>query len=161
MKDLRTPFEETLQSFRSFVEENDKPTNFLWLSQDRVCVIFSRIWIYRPDEIKGNDKVKDFYESVRSTDSSIKMLGLTSIGDRYITVLEKMPSPLHYPKRLYMSMNPHYRIHYIRSLCLWRILRSLPLISKRNNEIIESISLQRTMKYSQLSNVPETKTDLG
>ncbi len=148
MTDTRTPFDEALKAFRKFAGDNDKPIDFIWISQDRVCVVGCRVWIFRPNEIQGDEGAGRFYESARAGDSSIKLLGIRSLGDRYIACVERMPSPPHDPYQLYMSLyeNTQYRFQVVTSHFLWFILRLMPSVSKRNRYIREGLSLHRIMK---------------
>ena len=148
MEDTRTPFEDALQTFREFVADNDKPTDFLWISRNRVRVVGGKVWIFRPDQIQGDKRAEDFYESARAGDSSIKLLGIGSLGDRYLTCVERMPAPPHDPYQLYMSLHekPRYQIIAVTSRIQWNILTLIPSISKRSRFIRDGLSLHRTIK---------------
>lgn len=151
MKDSRTPFDEALRAFRKFAGDNKRPTEFIWISQDRVCVVGCRVWIFRPNEIQGDEGAGRFYESVRTGGSSIKLLGICSLGDRYLASVERMPSPPHDPYQLYMSLheNPRYRIRIVTNRVVWILLRLIPSGSRRNQNIGEGLSLHRTMKTAK------------
>ena len=148
MKDSRTPFDKALKAFRKFAGDNERPTEFIWISQDRVCVVGCLVWIFRPNEIQRDEGAGRFYESARAGDSSIKLLGICSLGDRYLACVERMPSPPHHPYQLYMSFheNPRYRIRIVASRILWILLRLIPSVSKGNQNVGEGLSLHRTMK---------------
>ena len=148
MTDSRTPFGEALKAFRKFAADNDRPTDFLWISQDRVRVVGCRVWIFRPDEIRGDESAEHFYESARAGDSSIKLLGICSLRGRYLACVERMPVPPHDPYQLYMSLheNPRYRIKVVTSRVLWSLLSLMPSSSTRNRNIREGLSLHRTIK---------------
>ena len=148
MKDSRTPFYEALEAFRRFAGDNDRPTDFIWISQDRVCVVGCRVWIFRPNEIQGDKGAASFYESSRAGDCSLKLLGICALGDGYLACVERMPSPPHDPYHLYMSLheNPPYRIRIVASRILWILIRLVPNVSRRNQNIREGLSLYRTMK---------------
>jgi len=148
MEDTRTPFQEAVNLFRKFAADNGKSLNFLWISQDRVCVVGGRVWIFRPDEVQGDVHAERFYESVRTGDSSIKLMGIFTLGNRYVTCVEEMPAPPHYPKQLYMSLfeDPRFQASIVTSRPLWGLLHMIPSVFKRDHYIIEAISLDRTIK---------------
>ena len=83
MEDARTPFEDAVASFRKFASNEGKPTDFLWISQDRVRVVGGRLWIFRPEELVGDEYAERFYESVRTGDCSIKLLGINVVGSSF------------------------------------------------------------------------------
>ena len=141
MKDSRAPLEDALTAFRKFAANNERPTDFVWISQDRV-------WIYQPDEMKGDEGAKKFYESAREHDSSIRLLGIYPLGKRYLTCVEKMPSPPHDPNQLYMSLheNPRYQIIVVTNWLLWLTINLIPSYSRRNRHLREGLSLHRTMR---------------
>ena len=148
MKDTRTPFQEAVNLFRKFAADNGKSLNFLWISQDRVCVVGGRVWIFRPDEVQGDVHAERFYESIRSGDSSIKLMGILTLGNRYVTCVEEMPSPPHDPNQLYMSLFEYTMLQFsiVTSRPLWSLLHLMPSVFKRDRYIIEAISLDRTIK---------------
>jgi len=148
MEDARIPFEEAVTTFRKFASEEGRPTNFLWISQDRVRVVGRRLWIFRPDELADDRRAEWFYESIRAGDASIKLLGIDVLGDRYVTCVEEMPSPPHHPKQLYMSLheNPRFSICAVSSRLFWSLLRMLPSYSRRDSLIREAIALRRTIQ---------------
>jgi len=148
MKDYRIPFDEAVAAFREFAVKEGKSTNFLWVCQDRVCIRFGRVWIYRPDELQGDESAKVFYETACKGDSSLSLLGICSLGERYVTCIERMPSPPHDGYRLYMSLMkwPGYSMFPVRSRIFWSVLRHLPSVSKVNSVLWERLSLHRTMK---------------
>lgn len=145
------PFKDALAAFKTFTANEGKPTSFLWITQDRVRVACRRIWIFRPNELSGNELAERFYESVRSSNSSIKLLGIDTFRDRYITCIEEMPSPPHHPNQLYMSLfksNP-FRICSTSNRFLWILLNTMHSRSRRDRLICESISLNRTIKNAE------------
>ena len=148
MEDTRSHFKDALKAFRKFASDNDRPTDFLWISQDRVRVVGCRIWIFRPDEIQGDERAENFYEVARSGESSIKLLGICSLEDRYLTCVERMPAPPHTPYQLYMSLHekPSYPIVVVTNRLLWNLLSLIPSFSKKNGCIRDGLSLRRTMK---------------
>ena len=148
MEDTRTPFEEAVTSFRKFASDEGRPTNFLWISQDRVRVVGRRLWIFRPDELVDDLRAERFYESVRAGDASIKLQGIDVLDDRYVTCVEEMPSPPHHPKQLYMSLHekPRFSICGVSNRLFWFLLRVLPSCSRRDSLIREAIALRRTIQ---------------
>jgi len=148
MDDARIPFEEAVTSFRKFVAKEGRPIDFLWISQDRVRVFGRRLWIFRPSELTGDRDAERFYESLRNGDSSIKLLGIEQLEDRYVACIEEMTSPPHHPKQLYMSLHekPRFSICGVSSRLFWSLLCILPSPSRRDSLIRESISQHRTMK---------------
>ena len=148
MDDARIPFKEAVTSFRKFAENEGRPTDILWISQDRVRVFGRRVWIFRPGQLTGDRNAERFYESLREGDSSIKLLGIEPLEDRYVACVEEMPAPPHHPNQLYMSLHekPRFSIYAVSSRLFWFLLCRLPSTSRRDSLIRESIALHRTMK---------------
>jgi hypothetical protein len=148
MEDARIPFEEALKSFRKFAASEGRPTNFWWITQDRVRVFGRRVWLFRPEQQADDRCAERFYESVRMGYSSIKILGIDVLEDHYVTCVEEMPSPPHHPRQLYMSLHeqPRFSVRRLSSRLFWFLLCMLPSFSRRDNLIRESIALSRTIK---------------
>ena len=106
------------------------------------------MWLFRPEEQADDRCAERFYQSVRMGDSSIKLLDIDALEDRYVTCVEEMPSPLHDPRQLYMSLHvqPRFSVRRLSSRRFWFLLCVLPSFSRRDNLIRESIALSRTIK---------------
>jgi len=134
MTDSRPSFEEALKRFRKFAESNAKSTNFVWLTQDRICILLWQTLIFRPDEIQGDERMEECYELACKGDSSVKFLGICSLGEYYLTYLESMPSSLHYPYQFYMSLlcDSRCRAYVVKGRFFWRLINLISSCSKHN-----------------------------
>lgn len=150
MKDARPPFEDAIRSFRKFASDNGKPTDFLWISQDCVRVVLGRVWIFCPDDLVGDRYAERFYESTRSGESSIKLIGIKEMGSRYIVGVEKMPAPPHHPMQFYVSLHKstNFRVRYVTNRLVWTLLHCFPSFSRRDRRIRDQISLNRSIDRS-------------
>ena len=119
-KDIRTPFEEALISFRSFLKSQSVSTNLLWLSKDRFSQYGKVWWVFRPAELENPDSSRRFYESVRLTSSSIRLDGYPFTSEHTFTWVEDYGGP---SKLLnYGLVTSSYEIRVIESRLIWRCI---------------------------------------
>lgn len=144
-KDMREPFVDAVAAFRKFTGDQGRPTDLLWISQDRVRVKMGSIWIFRPDDLTNDDHAKCFYEAALESDSSLKIYGIGELDGLYVAGVEEMPSPLHHPLQFYMSLPvmPGYALRSVTSRMIWAVLGVFPT-SKRDEMICEAIALDHT-----------------
>jgi hypothetical protein len=144
-EDMREPFVNAVTAFRKFATDQGRPTDLVWISQDRVRVKMGSVWIFRPSELTDDDHAKSFYEAARETDSSLKLYGIGELDGLYVAGVEEMPAPLHHPKQFYMSLHerPRYAIRPVTSRMIWAALGVCPT-SKRDELIREAIALEHT-----------------
>lgn len=144
-EDMREPFADAVAAFRKFATDQGRPTELVWISQDRVRVKMGSVWIFRPNELTDDDHARCFYEAARESDSSLKLYGIGELDGFSVTGVEEMPSPLHHPKHFYMSLHerPLYSLRSVTSRLIWAALGVFPT-SKRDDLIREAIALDHT-----------------
>jgi hypothetical protein len=144
-EDMREPFVDAVAAFKEFANDQGRPTDLVWISQDRVRVKMGSVWIFRPKELTDDDHARCFYEAARESDSSLKLYGIGELDGLYVAGVEEMPSPLHDPKRFYMSLHerPRYVLRSVSSRMIWAVLGLFPT-SKRDDLVREAIALDHT-----------------
>ena len=144
-EDLRVPFVDAVAAFKKFAADQGRPTDLVWISQDRVRVKMGSVWIFRPKELTDDNHARRFYEAARESDSSLKLYGIDELDGLYVVGVEEMSSPLHDPNQFYMSLHgrPQYVLRSVTSRMIWSALGVFPA-SKRDKLISEAIALNHT-----------------
>jgi hypothetical protein len=93
MEDLRVPFDEAKEQFRTFLRSQGWPDALLWLSRDRVVGRRRRFWVFRPEELERQDASRAFYEGVRGTPSSIRLDAVARIDGRSLAFVHDYGGP--------------------------------------------------------------------
>ena len=144
-EDMREPFVDAVAAFRKFAADQGRPTDMVWITQDRVRVKMGSVWIFRPNKLTDDHHARCFYEAARESDSSLKLFGIGELNAHCVAGVEEMPSPPHHPKQLYMSLHerPRYTIRPVTNRMIWAALGIFPT-SKRDKLICEAIALDNT-----------------
>jgi hypothetical protein len=93
MEDLRLPFDEAEEQFRTFLRSQGWPDALLWLSRDRFVGRRRRFWVFRPEELESQDASRAFYEGVRGTPSSIRLDAVARIDGRSLAFVHDYGGP--------------------------------------------------------------------
>jgi len=151
-EDMREPFDDAIAAFRKFAADQGRPSNLVWISQDRVRVKMRSVWIFRPNELTDDGHARCFYEAARESDSSLKIFGIGELEGLCVACVEEMPSPPHHPKQLYMSLaeRPRYTIRPVTNRLIWAALGAFPT-SKLDELICGAIALNHTTPTSNKS----------
>ena len=84
MSDSRLPFDEALGVFRRFLVSQGWPSDIAWLSRDRIVGHGRTHWVFRPEELTSEAASRAFYETLRTTGSSIRLDALGTVQRRTI-----------------------------------------------------------------------------
>ena len=84
MPDSRVPFDDALAVFRQFLASQGWPREIAWLSQDRVVGHRGSHWVFRPNELMSDVASRAFYETLRTTTSSIRVDALGVVDGRTV-----------------------------------------------------------------------------
>lgn len=84
----RPPFDEAVQTLKAFLRAQGHNDHLLWLTRDRITGFRNHFWIYRPVELHSEQASRDYYESIRSTPTSIRVDVLGEIDSHSLTYVQ-------------------------------------------------------------------------
>lgn len=115
--EARPEFDDAVAEFLKFVDREGHATTLRWLSRDRTTQHRKIWWIYRPEELVSDSDSREFYESVRQTDSSIRIDAYPVDPDITLAWIENYGGPSGLLN--YGILTSRYEIRVVRIRMVW------------------------------------------
>lgn len=88
MKDSRLDFVNVRTEFQRFLETEGWPTEILWLSRNRIVGYRRNHWVLRPKELSAETASRNFYDTIRRTQGSIRIDAFAKIEGRTLAYVQ-------------------------------------------------------------------------
>jgi len=88
MKDSRPDFVDVKTEFQKFLQTEGWPTEILWLAGNRIVGYRRNHWVFRPNQLSAEHASRNFYETIRRTQTSIRIDALARIEGRTLAYVQ-------------------------------------------------------------------------